>query len=232
MLTSVLLGGSPMIKVLVVDDHEIVRAGLRLILKDAPGIRIIAEAKSGEEAVAIVKDKQPDVVMMDINMPGMGGLEATKRLLKVCPGCKVIVVTVYVDDPFPQRLFKAGASGYLTKGCDVEEIVEAVATVMAGKHYISPEVARQMALSTVPGKESPFEGLSQRELQVMLMVTQGLKIQDIADSLHVSPKTISTYRYRLFAKLGVDSDVELTRLAMRYGLVEDGESLQRFENNG
>lgn len=221
-----------MIKILVVDDHEIVRAGLRLILKDVPGIKVIAEAKSGEEAIDIAKDKKPEVVMMDINMPGIGGLEATKKLIQACPESKVIVVTVHVDDPFPQRLFKAGASGYLTKGCSVDEIVEAITAVNSGQRFISPDVARHMALSMVPGKETPFDDLSQRELQVMLMVTQGEKIQDIASALNVSPKTISTYRYRLFSKLGVENDVDLTRLAMRYGLMEGKEDFNRHTDQG
>lgn len=159
---------------------------------------------------------------MDVNMPGIGGLEATRKLLQIHDDMKVIVVTIHVEEPFPSRLLKAGASGYLTKGCAVTEIVDAIRSVHNGKRFIGKDVAQQLALTMLPGNDkSPFDALSQRELQVMLMVTQGLKIQEIADKLCLSPKTVSTYRYRLFEKLDVKSDVELTHLAMRHGMMDD-----------
>jgi len=210
------------IKVLLVDDHELVRTGIRRLLDDFEDIEVIAEADSGELAINLVREHRPKVVLMDVNMPGIGGLEATRKLIQIDPDIKVIVVTIHLDEPFPTRLLKAGASGYLTKGCAVREIVDAIRQVSNGKRFIGTDVAQQLAMTMLPGSDkSPFDALSQRELQVMLMVTQGQKIQEIADKLCLSPKTVSTYRYRLFEKLDVKSDVELTHLAMRHGMIDE-----------
>lgn len=210
-----------MIKVLLVDDHELVRTGISRLLQDVNGIEVIDEANSGESAIDSVKQNTPDVVLMDVNMPGIGGLEATSKLLKIHPDLKVIIVTVHIEDPFPSRLLKAGAMGYLTKGSPIDEIVKAIKTVHNGKRYVASDVAQELAMSMLPGGDkSPFENLSQRELQVMIMVTQGKKIQQIAEDLCLSAKTVSTYRYRLFEKLGVKTDVELTHLAIRYGMLD------------
>jgi len=211
-----------MIRVSIVDDHELVRTGIIRILGDVSDIEVVAEASSGEEAVQMVKSHRPDVVLMDVNMPGIGGIEATRKLTQIYPDLKVIVVTIHVDDPFPSRMLQAGAVGYLTKGCAVDEMVNAIREVYAGRRYISADVAQHLALKLMPGgDESPFDALSPRELQVMLMLTQGTKVQEISDKLCLSPKTVSTYRHRLYDKLGVSSDVALTRLAMRYGVVDD-----------
>ncbi len=211
-----------MIKVTIVDDHELVRTGIIRILKDEPDLEVVAEASSGEEAIQLVKQYKPDVVLMDVNMPGIGGFEATRKLIQMYPDLKVIVVTIHVDDPFPSRMLQAGAMGYLTKGCGVDEIINAIREVNTGRRYISADVAQHLALKLMPGgEESPFDSLSPRELQVMLMLTQGTKVQEISDKLCLSPKTVSTYRHRLYDKLGVSSDVALTRLAMRYGMVDD-----------
>jgi len=213
---------SRMIHVMIVDDHELVRTGIRRLLDDAPGIKVVAEAACGEDAITLVRQHRPNVVLMDVNMPGIGGLETTRKLMQIDPDLKVIVVTVHTDEPFPTRLLEAGAYGYLTKGCAVDEIIKAIKSVFMGKRYVASDVAQQLALSILPGGEqSPFDSLSQRELQVMLMVTQGIKVQDIANKLHLSPKTISTYRYRLFEKLNVNTDVELTHLAMRYSMMDE-----------
>ena len=210
-----------MIKVLLVDDHELVRAGIKRILDDAHGIEVTDEAESGEDAVRIARERAPDVVILDVNMPGIGGLEATRKLIHIDPKIKVVVVTVHADEPFPTRLLEAGAVGYLTKSCAADEIVKAIHAVAKGERYVSADIARQVALSMLPGgSRSPFDKLSQREMQVMLMVTQGHSIQDISDRLCLSPKTVSTYRYRLYDKLGVGNDVELTHLAMRHGMIE------------
>ncbi|MFN2339556.1 MAG: response regulator, partial [Gammaproteobacteria bacterium] len=168
-----------MIRVLIVDDHELVRTGIKRILEDTRDIRVIAEASTGEEALNQVREHGPDVVLMDVNMPGIGGLEATRKIIQAHPGLRVIVVTIHVDEPYPTRLLEAGASGYLTKGCAVDEIVDAIQVVHRGERYIGADIARQLALSMLPGGErSPFDKLSQREMQVMLMVTQGHSIQD------------------------------------------------------
>jgi len=215
-----------MIKVLLVDDHELVRTGIRRLLDDTSGIKVVGEAVSGEEAVLEARKLKPDVVLMDVNMPGIGGLEATRKLVQLDPSLKVIIVTIHTEEPFPTRLLEAGAAGYLTKDCGINEIVNAIRAVIEGERYIGAEIAQQMALTMMPGAaNSPFQILSQREMQVMMMVTQGQNVQQISDKLCLSPKTISTYRHRLFEKLNVDNDVELTRLAIRHGILETGESV-------
>ena len=210
-----------MIKVLLADDHDLVRTGIRRLLEDVDDIEIVGEAASGEEAVAQARTLQPDVVLMDLSMPGMGGIEATRKLLQHQPDIRIIVVTMHDDELYPQRLLKAGARGYLTKGASVTEIVRAIREVMANRRYLSPDVAQQIALSTSSdGISSPFANLSERELQVMMMLMEGCKIGDISDRLCLSPKTVSTYRYRLYDKLGVNNDMELAKLAILHGVVE------------
>jgi two-component system, NarL family, invasion response regulator UvrY len=170
-----------------------------------------------------VRNASPDVVLMDINMPGIGGLEATRRLLQRTPTAKVIVVSMHLEEPYPSRMLAAGAAGYISKDSAADEVVTAIRRVHGGGHYVAADVAGNLAASLVkgPGGASPFDQLSQRETQVMLMVTKGYSTQEISDRLHLSPKTVSTYRYRLFEKLGVGNDVELTRMAMRYGLLDE-----------
>jgi two-component system invasion response regulator UvrY len=211
-----------MINVMLVDDHGLVRKGIKRILKDVSGIEVVAEAENGEQAIRQVRKEKPDVILMDISMPGIGGLEATRKISQVVPGVKIIAVTIHDDDPFPARLLEAGASGYLTKGCDVQEIVSAIRSVHLGKQYITPEIAHKLALSFVNEREkSPLERLTPRETQVMLMVVRGETNKAISEKLCLSPKTTSTYRYRLFEKLGVENDVELTRFAIRHGLIRE-----------
>lgn len=210
-----------MIDVLLVDDHELVRAGINRLLSDATGIRVVGEVSSGEEAIKFAKDKQPNVILMDVKMPGIGGLEATRKILRNHPSIKVIALTVYEGEPFPSKLLQAGAVGYLTKGAGIDEMVAAIRAVHSGKKYLGPDIAQQLAFKTVGDNEkSPFDILSERELQVLLMITSGQKVQEISDKLCLSPKTVNTYRYRLFEKLKVNTDVELTHLAMRHGLVD------------
>jgi two-component system invasion response regulator UvrY len=210
----------PEIRILLVDHQEMVRCGLQRLLNDAPQLHVVGEASSGEEAVQLSRRLQPDVVLMDVQIPGIGSLEATRRISRGGAEIRIVVVASLVDDLFPIRLLDAGASGYLSKNCGIEEISEAIAVVCRGERYISADIARQMALSTLPGGgQSPFECLSQRELQVMLMVAQGQSVHDISGHLCLSSKTISTYRYRLYEKLGVGNDVELARLAIRHGIV-------------
>ncbi len=208
------------IRILLVDHQSLVRSGIQRLLEDDPQFSVVGEASMGEEAVELSRSVKPDVVLMDVQIPGIGGMEATRRICHACPDTGVVVVTVDVSDPFPAQLLEAGASGYLTKHCDVREITDAIRAVARGERYISADIAREMALSMLPGKEqSPFDRLSQREMQVMLMVAQGQSVHDISDLLCLSPKTVSTYRYRLYDKLGVDNDVELTHMAIRHGIV-------------
>ena len=211
-----------MINVLLVDDHPIVREGVAQVLGGDASIEVIGKASSGEQAVSFCRQQRPDVVLMDLNMPGMGGLEATRKLVNLDPTIKVIVLSMHTRDPYPTQLLRAGARGYLTKGCPIEEAIQAIKAVHNGQRFVSPDIAQQLALGNVDHKHnSPFEELSRREVQVLQMVTEGRNVQDIADQLCLSPKTISTYRYRLFAKLGVKNDVELTRMAMHHGLLDE-----------
>jgi len=211
-----------MINVMLVDDHGLVRTGLKRLLSDVSGIDVVAEAENGEQAIQLVRKQQPDVILMDISMPGIGGLEATRKISQALPGVKIIAVTIHDDDPFPTRLLEAGAAGYLTKGCEVREIISAIRSVHVGKQYIAPAIAHKLALSFVNEREkSPLERLTPRETQVMLMVVSGETNKAISEKLCLSPKTTSTYRYRLFDKLGVENDVELTRFAIRYGLIRE-----------
>lgn len=211
-----------MIKLLLVDDHQLFRSGMRSILETDADIEIAGEVDSGEQAVTFVKEASLDLVLMDINMPGIGGIEATRRISQLGLGTRVIAVTALSDSPFPNQLLDAGAHGFVTKGCPAEELFEAIHTVAQGDHYISQEVAQKLALSGFVDqkKSSPLAQLSAREMQIMLMITQGQSTQEICNTLFLSPKTISTYRSRLNEKLEVNNDVELTHLAIRYGLMD------------
>ncbi|CDF84632.1 UvrY/SirA/GacA family response regulator transcription factor [Pseudomonas sp. QL9] len=211
-----------MIKVLVVDDHDLVRTGISRMLADIDGLQVVGQADSGENALKLARELKPDVVLMDVKMPGIGGLEATRKLLRSQPDVRVLAVTVCEDDPFPTRLMQAGASGYLTKGAALEEMVQAIRQVFAGHRYISPQIAQTLALKSFePEKNgSPFDALSEREIQIALMIANCHKVQSISDKLCLSPKTVNTYRYRIFEKLSITSDVELALLAVRHGMVD------------
>jgi len=210
------------IKVMLVDDHRLVRAGLKRVLSEQTDMQVVAEAGTGEEALDLAKLHQPDVVLMDVSMPGIGGLDATRRLVQRYPAMKVIAVTMHTEAPYPNRLIAAGAAGYIGKDSAADEVAAAIRRVHAGGNYVAADIAGNLAANLIQGKnQSPFETLSQRETQVMLMVTQGLSNQEISDHLCLSPKTVSTYRYRLFEKLGVGNDVELTKMAIRHGLLDD-----------
>jgi two-component system invasion response regulator UvrY len=209
------------INVFLVDDHELVRTGIRRILEDVRGIKVVGEAQSGETAVTFCRQHHPDVILMDMNMPGIGGLEATRKILRIRPDVRIIVLTIHSENPFPTKVMQAGAAGYLTKGAAPDEMIQAIRLVHSGQRYISPEIAQQMALSQfASADENPFKSLSERELQIMMMITKGQKVTDISEQLNLSPKTVNSYRYRLFSKLGINGDVELTHLAIRYGMLD------------
>ncbi|AYN94376.1 MULTISPECIES: response regulator transcription factor GacA [Pseudomonas] len=211
-----------MIKVLVVDDHDLVRAGIIRMLADVDGIQVIGQADSGENGLKLVRELKPDVVLMDVKMPGIGGLEATRKLLRSHPEVKVIAVTACEEDPFPTRLLQAGASGYLTKGADIQEMITAIRHAFGGQRYISAQIAQQLALKSFQPQSngSPFDLLSEREIQIALMIANCHKVQVISDKLCLSPKTVNTYRYRIYEKLSITSDVELALLAVRHGMVD------------
>jgi len=210
-----------MIQVLIIDDQALVRTGLRYILDQSGDIVKVVEAESGEAALNRRRRLCPDVILLSVNLPGLTGFEATRRLRRVYPQAGIIVLAVHAKPPYPERLLNAGASGYLTLDCEPGELYQAIKTVAAGRRYVGSEAAKQLALSMLPGGvASPFEELSAREMEVMLKLTEGSRVPDIAALLCLSAKTVSTYKYRILGKLGVRSEVELVRMAMRYGLVE------------
>jgi len=213
-----------MINVLLVDDHELVRTGIETLLNKANGITVVGVAGTGEDAIVRVEDLRPDVVLMDINMPGIGGIEASRKIYRRNPETKVIALSVHDDGPFLHQLLRIGAHGFISKSSPVSEMVKAIHSVHQGKRYLCSEVANKIALAAVPGAPiSPFEQLSQREMQVVILTLQGKSIREIADMLLISSKTVNTYRYRVYEKLNVKNDVELTRLAMRHNIISDAD---------
>ncbi len=206
-----------MIKVLLVDDHDLVRTGIESLLNSVDDILVIGVSNCGEKAIDMLNVIVPDIVLMDVNMPGIGGVEACRRMLQRNKNVKIIALSVLNDGPIPQQLLKMGASGFISKNSPVDEMVSAIRTVMAGKRYLSTEVANNLAFQGLPGaNESPFAKLSQRESEVVNLILQGKNIQEMAELLVLSDKTINTYRYRLYDKLKVKNDVELTRLAVKF----------------
>lgn len=211
------------ISVLIVDDHDLVRHGFKSILSAQQGIDVVETKDSGEAAINWCRDNKGkvDVILMDINMPGIGGIEATHRISKSWPEIGIIIVTVHDDGPLPKQLLNGGARGYLSKGNGVDEMVTAIVDVSDGKHYIAKDIAQKLALSVLPGESNPIDTLSMREIQVLMMVAQGIKTQQISEILNLSPKTISTYRKRLYDKLDVNSDIEMLHLAMKHGVLDE-----------
>ena len=211
-----------MIRIILVDDHEIVRTGLKLIIAKMQGMKIIAEAEDGLLAIEASKKHKPDVVLMDINMPVVSGLEATRRIKRHMPNVKIIILTVHAENPFPSQLLKAGASGYLTKGCAAKELEKAINIVTREGRYIGSDIAQQMALSLLPGGDaSPFTSLSSREMEVMLLLAEGKSPKEIGDMMSLSPKTVATYKYRILDKLKLENLIELAHLAIRHGILEE-----------
>jgi two-component system invasion response regulator UvrY len=210
-----------MINVLLTDDHELVRTGIRRLLEDTGQVQIVGEADCGEDSLKLAQSLKPDVILMDVNMPGIGGVETCRRILQRNPKQKIIVLTVHNERTFPKRLLEIGAKGYLTKECGVDEMVKAIKQVNSGGSYIATSIAQQLALSLLPGNDpNPIDKLSRREFQVMLMISQGLSNVEISDQLCLSPKTISTYRLRLLEKLGAHNEVDLIKIAVEQGMVE------------
>ncbi|MGB1353957.1 MAG: UvrY/SirA/GacA family response regulator transcription factor, partial [Glaciecola sp.] len=197
-----------------------VRSGIRLILEGISTFSVVAEVKSGEEAIRYCRHDAPDIVLMDVNMPGIGGLEATKQIARMSENIRVICISMHTENPIPAKVMQMGAFGFITKNAEPDEMVRAVHKVVAGQKYIAPEIAQQIAIGKLDlGDSNPFDQLSDRELEITLMLVTGRRVPDIADSLNISPKTINTYRYRMFEKLEINSDVELTHLALRYKLI-------------
>ncbi len=206
------------IRVFLVDDHALVRTGMRMILSGETDIEVIGEAASGEEALPLIRKLKPDVVLCDLHLPGVSGMEVTERIVKGDHGTRVVVVSVLEDGPIPKRVIEAGASGYVGKGGDSAELVRAVRDVARGKRYLASNVAQKLALSGLGGDGTPFDALSPRELEVAMLLLQGLRQEDIAKKLSLSAKTVNTHKARLFEKLAIQDNIALARLAGQYGL--------------
>ncbi|AMJ56961.1 MULTISPECIES: response regulator [Stenotrophomonas] len=206
------------ISVFLIDDHALVRTGIRMILSGQTGIEVIGEADSGDIALPQIRRLKPDVVLCDLHLPGLSGLEITERIVKGDHGTRVIIVSVLEDGPMPKRLLEAGASGYVGKGGDSKELIRAIHDVAIGKRYLATSIAQNLALSNLEGGASPFDLLSPRELEVALLLIQGHRQEEIARRLSLSAKTVNTHKARLFQKLSVQDNIALARLAAQYGV--------------
>lgn len=209
-----------MIRIVLVDDHALVRTGFSMIIGAEPDMEVVGEADTGEAGLQLVRKLEPDVLLCDLHLPGVSGLEVTERLAKSGSRTRVIIVSVQEDGPMPKRLLSIGASGYLGKGGDAGELIRAIRDVVSGRRYVGGEVAQRLALGQIDGRQSPFDQLTPRELEVALMLCQGRRTEDMAKRLSLSPKTISTHKYRVYDKLGLRDPVALARLAAQYGLVQ------------
>ncbi|QCZ93424.1 UvrY/SirA/GacA family response regulator transcription factor [Salinimonas iocasae] len=210
-----------MIKIILVDDHELVRTGIRRILDDVKDFSVVSEASSGEDAVALCRRNAPDVVLMDVNMPGMGGLEATRKIIRMAENTRVICLSMHKEHPIPAQVMQIGAFGFLTKDAEHEEMIRAIYKVASGQKYLAPDIAQTIAISKLSAdSNNPFDALSTRELNIAMRLTRGQRVPDIAEELCINAKTVNTYRYRMFEKLGVATDVELTHLAYRHKLID------------
>jgi DNA-binding NarL/FixJ family response regulator len=210
------------IKILLTDDHQIVRHGLRSLLESEPDMKVVAEADNGRDALRLVQKLSPQVVIMDISMPDLNGIEATRQILADSPGVKVIALSMHSDSSFVLNMLKAGASGYLLKDCALEELVKAVRTVVGNKTYLSPGVSDIVIKDFVGGwattGASAFAILTPREREVLQLITEGKTTNQVADALCVSVKTVEAHRKQLMNKLGIHSVAELTKYAIRQGL--------------
>lgn len=213
--------GGPMISVLVADDHGIVREGLVRLLEAEPGIKVCGQASDGREVLEQIARGRPDVVILDITMPNLGGLETLERLRVVHPGVKVILLSVHGDPPFVQSAVSLGADGYLLKNGPAAEVLEAVRAVVGGGSYFSPAIAKEIVeqLRSPQRSGDPFLVLSAREREVLLLIAEGLSAREIATQLEISTKTVEAHRTSLMRKLGVRKATELVRYALRHGLV-------------
>lgn len=206
-----------MIKVFLLDDHALVRTGYRLILERETDMLVVGEAEDGESGLPLIRQLKPDVVLCDLHLPGVSGLEITERLARGDTNSKVVICSVQQDGPMPRRLMAAGAHGYVGKGCDAGELLRAIREAARGKRYLASDVAQHMALAGNQGA-SPFEHLSPREMEVAKLLCQGLKLEEIGRRLHLSGKTVATHKYRLLDKLAIKDTVSLARLATQYGV--------------
>lgn len=210
-----------MIRVLLADDHAVVRTGFRLLLQSVPEITVAAEAESGEVACQRYAELTPDVVVMDLAMPGMGGLEALRRIRARDPQARILALSAHDDPMHARRALREGALGFLSKRSAPEALIEAVTTVAAGRRYLDPDLAQKLALAEIEGgTKSPVERLSEREFEVFIRLARGATVQRIAEDLKLSASTVGTHLYNIKQKLGVVNQSELTLIAIRHRLIE------------
>lgn len=208
------------LKVMLVDDHAVVRMGFKMLLESASDIKVIAEAESGEQAIKQYVEHHPDVVVMDITMPGIGGLEAIERILAKDSAARILVLSAHEDSVHPKRVLNAGAMGYLTKRSAAEELIKAIRTIAANKRYLEASVAQQMAIQQLSGEQNPVDVLSDREFEVFMALAKGKNTNEIADTLSLSPRTVGTHLYNIKQKLNANNSAEIALIAMRSGLID------------
>ncbi|BCM25661.1 response regulator [Methyloradius palustris] len=208
------------IRIILVDDHLVVRSGLRRLLEQSDDLEVIAEADSGEQAYQIFGEHLPDVLVMDMSMPGMGGLEAVRRILARYPAARIVIFSMHENATFATQALTAGARGYVAKSGAADDLVRGIREVNAGRSYLSASIAQKIALQSLSGEEDPIKRLSAREFEVFRLLAEGGAIEVIADTLNISQKTVANYQTMLKQKLGINSPVELVRLAIRYGVIQ------------
>lgn len=208
------------INVMLVDDHAVVRMGFKMLLETSDDIKVIAEAENGEESIKAYMEHKPDVIVMDITMPGMGGMEAIERILNKEPSAKILVLSAHEDSVHPKRVLNAGAMGYVTKRSAAEELIKAIHAVALGKKYIEASVAQQMAIQQLSGEENPVDVLSEREFEVFMSLAKGKTTNEIAETLFLSPRTVGTHLYNIKQKLNASNSAEIALIAMRSGLID------------
>ena len=208
------------INVMLVDDHAVVRMGFKMLLELDADIKVIAEAESGEQSIQRYMEFKPHVVVMDITMPGIGGMEAIDRILAKDHTAKILVLSAHEDSVHPKRVLNAGAVGYLTKRSAAEELIKAIRTIASGKKYIEASVAQQMAIQQLTGEQNPVDVLSPREFEVFIALAKGKTTNEIADTLFLSPRTVGTHLYNIKQKLNANNSAEIALIAMRSGLID------------
>ncbi|MEY2928466.1 response regulator transcription factor [Candidatus Methylopumilus rimovensis] len=208
------------IKILLVDDHAVVRMGFKMLIEAEADIKVIGEAESGEVAVKLFQELKPDIIIMDITMPGIGGLEAIDRIMAKDKNTKILVLSAHEDSVHPKRVLNAGAMGYLTKRSAAEELIKAIKSIHQGKRYLEPNIAQQMAITQLSGETNPVEILSDREFEVFMALAKGKSTNEIADTLCLSPRTVGTHLYNIKQKLNANNSAEIALIAIRCGLID------------
>ncbi len=207
--------------IVLIDDHAVVRAGVRRLLEQELLFEVIGEAESGEKAYQIFGELKPDVMVMDLSMPGMGGLEGIRRILMRYEKAKILVLSMHEDLSFANQALKLGAKGYLTKNTLADDLVNSIQTVSKGDVFLSEEIAKKMGMQSISGNQDPIHELSAREFEIFRLFAEGLDIDAIASTLNISSKTVSNYQTMIKQKLNINSPVELVRYAIKVGLIKN-----------